>query len=74
MLKPSERGVNMPASPIRKLVPFAEIAKSKGIHVYLLNIGHPDIETPPSMIQAVKDADVKILAYSHSAGNESSGF
>ena len=71
MLKPSERGVNMPASPIRKLVPFAEIAKSKGIHVHHLNIGQPDIETPPSMIQAVKDADVKILAYSHSAGNES---
>jgi len=61
----------MPASPIRKLVPFAEIAKSKGIHVHHLNIGQPDIETPPSMIQAVKDADVKILAYSHSAGNES---
>ena len=71
MLKPSDRGVNMPASPIRKLVPFAEIAKSKGIHVHHLNIGQPDIETPPSMIQAVKDADVKILAYSHSAGNES---
>jgi len=71
MLKPSERGVTMPASPIRKLVPFAEIAKSKGIHVHHLNIGQPDIETPPSMIQAVKDADVKILAYSHSAGNES---
>ena len=71
MLKPSERGVTMPASPIRKLVPFAEIAKSKGIHVHHLNIGQPDIETPPSMIQAVKDADIKILAYSHSAGNES---
>lgn len=61
----------MPASPIRKLVPFAEAAKTRGIHVHHLNIGQPDIETPPSMIQAVKDADITILGYSHSAGNES---
>lgn len=61
----------MPASPIRKLVPFAEAAKKKGIRVHHLNIGQPDIETPPSIIQAVKDADIKVLAYSHSAGNES---
>ena len=61
----------MPPSPIRKLVPFAEAAKSKGIKVLHLNIGQPDIETPPSIIEAVKKADIKVLAYSHSAGNES---
>ena len=61
----------MPPSPIRKLVPFAEAAKSKGIKVHHLNIGQPDIETPPSIIEAVKKADIKVLAYSHSAGNES---
>lgn len=71
MLTSSERGLKMPASPIRKLVPFAELAKKKGIKVYHLNIGQPDIETPPSIINAVKEADIRVLAYSHSAGNES---
>ena len=61
----------MPPSPIRKLVPFAEAAKKKGIKVYHLNIGQPDIETPPSILDAVKHADLKVLEYSHSAGNES---
>ena len=61
----------MPASPIRKLVPFAEEAKKKGIKVHHMNIGQPDIETPPSILQAVKDSKIKVLAYSHSAGNES---
>lgn len=61
----------MPPSPIRKLVPFAEAAKKKGVTVHHLNIGQPDIETPPSIIKAVKDANIKVLAYSHSAGNES---
>ncbi len=61
----------MPASPIRKLVPFAEEAKRRGIKVHHMNIGQPDIETPPSILQAVKDSDMKVLAYSHSAGNES---
>lgn len=61
----------MPPSPIRKLVPFAEAAKKKGIRVYHLNIGQPDIETPPAIIDAVKHADIKVLEYSHSAGNES---
>jgi aspartate aminotransferase len=61
----------MPPSPIRKLVPFAEAAKRKGIKVYHLNIGQPDIETPPEIIEAVRDADIKVLEYSHSAGNES---
>lgn len=61
----------MPASPIRKLVPFAEAAKKKGTKVYHLNIGQPDIETPPAILDAVKHADIKVLEYSHSAGNES---
>lgn len=61
----------MPASPIRKLVPYAEAAKKKGIHIYHLNIGQPDIETPPQALKAVRDADFKVLEYSHSAGNES---
>jgi aspartate aminotransferase len=61
----------MPPSPIRKLVPFAERAKKSGTKVHHLNIGQPDIETPPSVLQAVRDADIQTLAYSHSAGHES---
>jgi aspartate aminotransferase len=61
----------MPPSPIRKLVPFAEAAKKKGLKVYHLNIGQPDIETPPAIMNAVRNADMKVLEYSHSAGNES---
>ena len=61
----------MPESPIRKLVPFAEAAKKKGIKVLHLNIGQPDIITPQTCIDAVKNCEVPILAYSHSAGNES---
>lgn len=61
----------MPASPIRKLVPYAEVAKSKGITIYHLNIGQPDIETPRQMLDAVRNANFKVLEYSHSAGNES---
>ena len=61
----------MPPSPIRKLVPFAEKAKSRGIKVHHLNIGQPDIETPIEVMNAVKNANIKVLAYSHSAGNES---
>jgi aspartate aminotransferase len=71
MLTISHRGLAMPASPIRKLVPFAEAAKKKGIKVYHLNIGQPDIETPPAALDAVRHADFKVLEYSHSAGNES---
>jgi aspartate aminotransferase len=67
----STRGAAMPASPIRKLVPFAEAAKKKGIKVYHLNIGQPDIETPPAILDAVKNAAIPVLEYSHSAGNES---
>lgn len=61
----------MPASPIRKLVPYAEAAKKKGTKVYHLNIGQPDIETPPQCLDAVRNSDFKVLEYSHSAGNES---
>lgn len=71
MLSVSHRGTIMPASPIRKLVPYAEIAKSKGIKIYHLNIGQPDIETPRQILDAVRHSDFKILEYSHSAGNES---
>lgn len=61
----------MPPSPIRKLVPYAEAAKKKGVKVYHLNIGQPDIETPKAALDAVRNADFKVLEYSHSAGNES---
>jgi aspartate aminotransferase len=71
MLSISHRGTIMPASPIRKLVPYAEVAKSNGIKIYHLNIGQPDIETPKEALDAVRHSDFKILEYSHSAGNES---
>ena len=61
----------MPESPIRKLVPFAEVAKNKGHKVYHLNIGQPDIKTPEIAINAIKNIDISILEYSHSAGFES---
>ncbi|MEZ5046972.1 MAG: pyridoxal phosphate-dependent aminotransferase [Chitinophagaceae bacterium] len=64
----SNRGVHMPPSPIRKLVPFADAAKAKGIKVYHLNIGQPDIETPKMVLDAVRNSDIKVLEYSHSAG------
>jgi aspartate aminotransferase len=71
MLQISKRGTDMPASPIRKLVPFAEAAKTRGTKVYHLNIGQPDIETPKMVLDAVRHSDFKVLEYSHSAGNES---
>lgn len=61
----------MPSSPIRKLVPFAEQAEAKGNSVYYLNIGQPDIQTPIEAQEAIKTADVPVLAYSHSAGFQS---
>ena len=61
----------MPASPIRRLVPYAEAAKKRGVTVYHLNIGQPDIETPKQILDAVRHSDFRILEYSHSAGNES---
>eukprot|EP01137_Pigoraptor_chileana_P003818 Opistho-2@44569 len=71
MLQISQRGQAMPASPIRKLVPYAEAAKKRGTKVYHLNIGQPDIETPKMVLDAVRNSDFKVLEYSHSAGNES---
>jgi aspartate aminotransferase len=71
MLQISERGQLMPPSPIRKLVPYAEAAKRQGIHVFHLNIGQPDVETPPALLEAVRKAHIPVLEYSHSAGNES---
>jgi len=71
MLMISNRGQQMPSSPIRKLVPFAEAAKKKGVKVFHLNIGQPDIETPEAILDAVRNSDFKVLEYSHSAGNES---
>ncbi|MEZ5014712.1 MAG: pyridoxal phosphate-dependent aminotransferase [Chitinophagales bacterium] len=67
----SHRGEAMPASPIRKLVPYAERAKLHGVQIYHLNIGQPDIETPHAMLDAVRHADLRVLEYSHSAGFES---
>lgn len=64
----SHRSQELPASPIRKLVPYADAAKERGTHVYHLNIGQPDLETPPAFFEAIQEADLKVLAYSHSAG------
>jgi aspartate aminotransferase len=71
MPKISQRGLQMPASPIRKLVPYAEAAKKRGIKVYHLNIGQPDIKTPEVALDAIRNFDGKVIEYSHSAGNES---
>jgi len=67
----SEKGKAMPASPIRKLVPYAEEAKRKGRKVYHLNIGQPDIPTPVIALDALRNINQKVIEYSHSAGNES---
>jgi aspartate aminotransferase len=64
----SERGLQMPASPIRKLAPFADAARKKGVHVYHLNIGQPDIETPAVMRQRLQTLKDKVYAYSPSGG------
>ena len=67
----STKGRQMPESPIRKLVPYAEAAKKKGHKVYHLNIGQPDIKTPQVALDAIKNNHIEILEYSHSAGFES---
>lgn len=67
----SQKAIQMPASPIRRLVPYAEAAKKKGTTVYHLNIGQPDIETPEVALNAIRNFDDKVIEYSHSAGNES---
>ena len=68
MPKLSERSVKMPASPIRRLAPFAAEAKKRGIKVYHLNIGQPDIHTPEEGLEAIKHVDRKVLEYSPSQG------
>ncbi|MBK0379138.1 pyridoxal phosphate-dependent aminotransferase [Mucilaginibacter segetis] len=68
MPKISQKGVQMPASPIRKLTPFADKAKLEGKKVYHLNIGQPDIETPEGMLSAIKGIDFKVWAYTPSEG------
>lgn len=70
MPKISLKGRLMPESPIRKLVPYAEEAKKRGINVYHLNIGQPDIETPKAALEAVKNNDIKVLSYARSEGSE----
>jgi aspartate aminotransferase len=70
MPKISNKGIQMPASPIRKLVPYSEQAKSEGVHVYHLNIGQPDIKTPELVLNAVKNNTLNVLAYSRSEGSE----
>ena len=71
MPKISNKGINMPESPIRKLVPFAEKAKKSGKKIYHLNIGQPDIKTPELALEAIHDFSDKVVEYSHSAGFES---
>lgn len=71
MPKISQKAIDMPASPIRKLVPYAEKAKKTGKVVYHLNIGQPDIETPQVALDAIRNFDQKVIEYSHSAGFES---
>ena len=70
MPKISQKGAKMPQSPIRKLVPFAEHAKKRGVKVYHLNIGQPDIKTPEVALNAVKNNTLEVLAYSRSEGSE----
>ena len=67
----SNKAVTMPVSPIRKLVPYAEKAKSEGKVVFHLNIGQPDIETPEAALNAIKNIDRTVIEYSHSAGFQS---
>src|SRR4051812_35380823 len=71
MPKISHKAIEMPASPIRKLVPYADQAKKAGRTVYHLNIGQPDIETPEVMLDAIHHFAPKVVEYSHSAGIES---
>jgi len=71
MPKISQKGINMPASPIRKLTPFADQAKKEGKKIYHLNIGQPDIETPEVMLNALKNIDFKVWAYTPSEGTAS---
>ena len=71
MPKISDKAIQMPESPIRKLVPFAEGAKERGVNVFHLNIGQPDIKTPEVVMEALSKIDRTVIEYSHSAGYES---
>ncbi|MBL4706496.1 MAG: pyridoxal phosphate-dependent aminotransferase, partial [Flavobacteriales bacterium] len=71
MPKLSQKALDMPASPIRKLVPYAEAAKAKGRTVYQLNIGQPDIKTPADVLDRIENIERTVIEYSHSAGFES---
>ncbi|WP_183404766.1 MULTISPECIES: pyridoxal phosphate-dependent aminotransferase [Hymenobacter] len=68
MLQISQRGLALPPSPYRRLTPYAEAARQRGLTVHPLNIGQPDIETPPSMLAAVQQADIRVLEYGPTAG------
>ena len=70
MPKIAKKGTKMPESPIRKLVPYAEDAKKRGITVFHLNIGQPDIKTPQVALDAVKNSDIEVLSYSRSEGSD----
>lgn len=70
MPKISKKGISTPQSPIRKLVPFADAAQKRGINIYHLNIGQPDVKTPKVALEAVKNNDIEILSYSTSNGSE----
>ncbi len=70
MPKISKKGEQMPSSPIRKLVPYAEEATKQGKHIYYLNIGQPDIKTPEVALKAIKESDIDVIAYSRSEGSE----
>lgn len=67
----SNKAQRMPASPIRKLVPFADNAKKRGVKIYHLNIGQPDIESPAVMLNAIRNNNIKVIEYSNSTGIES---
>src|SRR5437016_13724821 len=64
----SSRAIKIPASPIRRLVPYADRAKARGIKVYHLNIGQPDIETPAEMMNGYRHVNIKVLSYGPSQG------
>ena len=68
MLVLSDKSKNMPASPIRKLVPYADAAKQRGTKVYHLNIGQPDIQSPQAVLEGLKNFPSKIVSYTHSEG------
>ena len=71
MLTLSQKAIQMPASPIRKLVPYAEAAKKRGVKVFHLNIGQPDIDSPECVMEAIRNIHLNNLAYANSGGIES---